>query len=256
MAKRKSRRVSVKIDKEDNEVLIKIAKSKKVRTPSLSIPVQLYEKIMLPYPVYEKQSKNQRYLDLLEGGIRYERMTPDVAEQTFQLPYEVENEQLKKMIELINFIKLTSIVERLCEEESYEHKQTYTQPVLINQDEGPKEQEHSAFEQLWKRYPKKAGKPSAEKLWKNDIKNDHQKIIKIWNSFYYYLEYVKKDRQKGQYRPFRDGSTWFNNWMDFLPYEESKMDYSLESIMNKVDRELEAVAGEEKIKKTITHKIF
>lgn len=70
------------------------------------------------------------------------------------------------------------------------------------------------FESLWTKYPNKDGKKQAQRHFKNTVKNQED-YINISKAIENYLgsERVKKGFIK-------NGSTWFNNWQDWLNYIE------------------------------------
>jgi len=71
------------------------------------------------------------------------------------------------------------------------------------------------FERIWNRYPSKDGKKEAERHFRatvqtgDDLKDIHTALDK-------YLDML----QKNPTRPPKNGSTWFNNWKDWVNWEE------------------------------------
>jgi len=74
----------------------------------------------------------------------------------------------------------------------------------------------SIFDSLWLRYPRKLGKVNALKHYKATVKteDDHRDIDIALTNFTTYLSDKKTEEQ---YIPY--GSTWFNNWRDWVDYE-------------------------------------
>lgn len=72
---------------------------------------------------------------------------------------------------------------------------------------------HAAFfERLWKTYPVKDGKDPALRSYNATVKTAED-MVNIRNALFNYLEAVeKKDKQF-----IKNGSTWFNNWQDWIP---------------------------------------
>ncbi len=72
------------------------------------------------------------------------------------------------------------------------------------------------FETIWKRYPVKDGKKVARKSFDSSVKNksDWQLINKALDN---YLAHLKVTTWKTP----KNGSTWFNNWQDWIDREES-----------------------------------
>lgn len=71
-----------------------------------------------------------------------------------------------------------------------------------------------SFEGVWKRYPAKDGKKEAERHFRatvhtcDDLKDMHQALDR-------YLAVLESDPN----RPPKNGSTWFNNWKDWVNWE-------------------------------------
>ncbi len=74
------------------------------------------------------------------------------------------------------------------------------------------------FELLWSVYPIKLGKKKAEVHFGSSVKTDKDKddIKKALRSF---IRYHKKNETDKQYIPH--GSTWFNNWKDWIDYKDT-----------------------------------
>lgn len=76
------------------------------------------------------------------------------------------------------------------------------------------------FEEIWKRYPNRVGKKHAERHYKATVKTDEDRsnIHKAMDN------YLKSDRVKKGF--VQNGSTWFNQWQDWVdkPIKE-KDDY-------------------------------
>lgn len=75
-----------------------------------------------------------------------------------------------------------------------------------------------SFEKFWNDYPNKVGKKEAERHFKatvkteEDLKNIRQALV----------NYKKSDRVRKGY--IQNGSTWFNNWQDWITPPEPKKD--------------------------------
>lgn len=72
----------------------------------------------------------------------------------------------------------------------------------------------SDFEQLWSAYPSKVGKKEAERHFNASVKTDKdmQDIKKALQN------YLRSERVHKGY--VQNGSTWFNNWRDWIDYTE------------------------------------
>jgi len=73
------------------------------------------------------------------------------------------------------------------------------------------------FELLWRRYPKKLGKKEALNHFKASVKNDED-CHNIEKAIDKYLNHI--DKKGVEYQFIMNGSTWFNNWEDWIDYEE------------------------------------
>ncbi len=88
-----------------------------------------------------------------------------------------------------------------------------TKPTIPNQ---PNQHIVAWFEELWEKYPSKDGKKAAQKHFEQTVKTekDYADIgIALKN-------YLGSSRVKGGY--VKNGSTWFNNWQDWIDYKEVK----------------------------------
>lgn len=80
------------------------------------------------------------------------------------------------------------------------------------------------FEQAWSAYPEKVGKREAARHYRASVKTaaDHQDLI---NALECYRRYVEAQRADGWAdRRWQNGSTWFNNWRDWIgkTYQRTK----------------------------------
>ena len=72
------------------------------------------------------------------------------------------------------------------------------------------------FESIWCIYPKRIGKKEAERHFKAQIKNQED-LLNIKKAL---ENYLKSDRVKRGF--IQNGSTWFNNWRDWIDYKEGE----------------------------------
>lgn len=73
----------------------------------------------------------------------------------------------------------------------------------------------AGFEKLWDKYPSKDGRKQAEKHFWASVKTDED-LIAIQKALQNYLVHLANTDWK---RP-KNGSTWFNNWRDFVEWKE------------------------------------
>ena len=71
------------------------------------------------------------------------------------------------------------------------------------------------FDDLWKRYPKKDGKKEAERHFDTTVKTEEDKV-QINKALDNYIKSIANTER--QY--IKNGSTWFNNWRDWVDWEE------------------------------------
>jgi len=75
------------------------------------------------------------------------------------------------------------------------------------------------FEDIWKRYPEKKGKKAAWKHFKAKTTETGVRTENKWTQINQALEnYLQTDKVKNGF--IMNGSTWFNNWTDYIDYEE------------------------------------
>ena len=74
------------------------------------------------------------------------------------------------------------------------------------------------FDPIWELYPKKLGKKDAQRHFYASLKNGRQ-VGEITRSIKNYIQFIKDNKTEPQY--VLHGSTFFNNWEDYLNYESS-----------------------------------
>ena len=70
----------------------------------------------------------------------------------------------------------------------------------------------STFEELWKEYPNKDGKKEAIRHFKTTVKTDADRL----NVKKALLNYLQSTNVKKGF--IKNGSTWFNNWQDWIDF--------------------------------------
>ena len=73
------------------------------------------------------------------------------------------------------------------------------------------------FKKAWEHYPKRIGRKEAERHFRTSVKNkdDFDSLMKAMDN---YDKYRKTHNIDPQY--IKHGSTWFNNWTDWINYKE------------------------------------
>jgi hypothetical protein len=71
------------------------------------------------------------------------------------------------------------------------------------------------FEEIWKRYPNKQGKRKSLKSFLNSVRNDTQ-----WAEINGALENYLKHLEANPWKNAQNGSTWFNNWQEWVQWQE------------------------------------
>tara|TARA_Y100000593_G_scaffold74079_1_gene136181 strand:- start:1712 stop:2446 length:735 start_codon:yes stop_codon:yes gene_type:complete len=75
------------------------------------------------------------------------------------------------------------------------------------------------FEKVWILYPLKDGKKQARRFFDGSVKNE-QDWKDIHTALKNYLAHVDSVRKNGHPdRAYKNGSTWFNNWRDWVDFE-------------------------------------
>ena len=75
------------------------------------------------------------------------------------------------------------------------------------------------FEKIWQSYPKREGRKDAEKHFRSTVKTV-QDYLDIQNALEKYKR--KLHFEKTEFKFIKMGSTWFNNWRDYIDYREVK----------------------------------
>lgn len=73
----------------------------------------------------------------------------------------------------------------------------------------------ASFTLVWDQYPKKIGRKEAERHFRASVKTGEDEVA-ILAALTKYLEHIAKNPT----RPYQDGSTWFNNWRDWIDWIE------------------------------------
>lgn len=77
----------------------------------------------------------------------------------------------------------------------------------------PNHQITHEFEAIWARYPKRDGKKAAIKHYNSTVKTEIDRI-NINKALDNYINHIKTNHIQPQF--IKNGSTWFNNWRDWL----------------------------------------
>lgn len=77
----------------------------------------------------------------------------------------------------------------------------------------------SEFESLWSRYPRKDSKKQAFKHFRASVKTPSD-LEGIQQALSNYLRHLEINRTEARY--IKNGDTWFNNWRDWLNWEEPR----------------------------------
>ena len=87
-----------------------------------------------------------------------------------------------------------------------------TQPIM-----NKNEKNNSLFEDIWKRYPNKDGKKDALKHFKATVKGNGD-----WDKINLALDNYLAHLQVETWKKPKNGSTWFNNWEDWVEVKVEK----------------------------------
>ena len=85
----------------------------------------------------------------------------------------------------------------------------------------PPPKKFDRFIQAWCKYPLKVGKKEAERHYKASVKSieDHNDCLKAIQNYKEFVHAEKASRRNGDSRPWQNGSTFFNNWRDFVDFK-------------------------------------
>ena len=78
----------------------------------------------------------------------------------------------------------------------------------------------SGFDTAWSEYPQQIGKKEARRHYNATVKNqeDHDRLMKAMGRYVEFVNAVNAQRN-GDPRPWQNGSTWFNNWQEWLEFK-------------------------------------
>ena len=139
----------------------------------------------------------------------------------------------KRMEEEIIKRKKYSDSRRKNVQKRYENKSTYVlhmenENENINKDINKIKNLSKKFDEIWDRYPKKDGKKQALRHFQVSVKTEED-WIDINKALDNYME--SANFKKGF---IKNGSTWFNNWQDWINWEEPNQDQqSVEIVWDK-----------------------
>jgi len=73
------------------------------------------------------------------------------------------------------------------------------------------------FENMWSKYPRRLGKKAAFKYFKSSVKNQAD-LIRFERALETYLTNIDRKGTEPQFIMY--GSTFFNNWEDWVDYKD------------------------------------
>ena len=98
----------------------------------------------------------------------------------------------------------------------------------VKEDRIVKERNNFDFELVWKEYPDKVGRKEAEKHFKSTVLTEDD-----FNNIKIALQNYKNcKRVKSGY--IQNGSTWFNNWRDWVSYQEPQTEKDRQNDIDKL----------------------
>jgi hypothetical protein len=99
------------------------------------------------------------------------------------------------------------------------------------------------FEIVWNKYPRRIGRREAYRHFQATVKTPED-LRNIKTALENFLTYHQNAGTKPQFIPH--GSTWFNQWLDWVNYQEPAGNNGQE-ILNQAMKELSIIGGKEKI---------
>ncbi len=94
--------------------------------------------------------------------------------------------------------------------------QAHTKDIKDNIQKKEQSLESAEFDVIWNKYPSKTGVSSAKKSFQKTVKTKEDLTL-ITNCLDVYLKHLTANSWK---KP-QNGSTWFNNWRDWIGYKET-----------------------------------
>jgi hypothetical protein len=111
---------------------------------------------------------------------------------------------------------LSKIHQRCLRSESKRKSAVSIRPHIVGCLEMMQKRE-AEFDRIWKRYPVKDGRKEAERHFRATVHTEDD-LRDIHHGLDNYLALLAKTPD----RPAKNGSTWFNNWRDWVDYEPAK----------------------------------
>lgn len=79
--------------------------------------------------------------------------------------------------------------------------------------------QEKAFEEVWAQYPNRVGKKAALKHFKATVHNPDD-FLRILDALRKYVNHIRTERKE---KYVKNGSTWFNEWTDWLTWESPRL---------------------------------
>jgi hypothetical protein len=102
-------------------------------------------------------------------------------------------------------------------------KRPLSDPEATHKPEAVTETKEKEYEQkfdlLWKRYPRRLGKKAAFNHFMASCKKDETAPKRIWEAMSNYLDDIEARGTQEEF--IKHGGTWFNNWQDWEPTDET-----------------------------------
>lgn len=131
--------------------------------------------------------------------------TPTVAEIT-----KKTREELNPLESRESILGSNQIREEKSREEKKKHTRTPSERSVIPDD---------AFDRLWAKYPVKDGRKEAKRHFSASVKTE-QDLADCVTALEHYLTHLKLPGN--DWKRTKNGATWFNNWRDWVEWEESE----------------------------------
>ena len=127
--------------------------------------------------------------------------------------FDLESRPISLTLQMLhNFVTTVTEDSKVC---SVEKRRVEKKRVYKSQDK--KSEKH--FNILWELYPRKDGRKSALKSYNVSVKTDQDKT-----NIQKALENYKKSINGTDTKFIKMGSTWFNNWQDYINWTEPQQD--------------------------------
>ncbi len=176
------------------------------------------------FEMIENETDKWRYVAFILLELHTQKPTPLNENYLMRKGFDFKKRKIDPTIQaLSNFIEVVdtectqSVPNPLLREEKRRVEKSREEGSLFTKSLKDK------FEKIWLRYPRREGRTEAFNSFLKTIKSevDWQSIKTALEN---YRDHIDKEKTESKY--IKHGSTWFNNWQDWVEVPDSKNAYS------------------------------